>query len=70
MFKVQAVEFELRLYQKESIDGLEICGVLTQSPDPLNPIEWVPVLTGAVTTIIEFAVQVPPCVGNVEVKLS
>jgi hypothetical protein len=50
----QAVAFALRLYQKDNISGEAICGVLIQSPDPLNPIERIPVLTGEVNVITEF----------------
>jgi hypothetical protein len=70
MFKVQAVVFELLLYQNVNTPGLAICGVLIQSPEPLKPIACVPVLTGVVTEIIELTAQVPPCVVNVLVKLS
>ena len=69
-FKVHAVVLVLLLYQKDITPGLATKGNLIQSPTPLNVKFVVPVLTGVVPATIEFAVQVPLCVGKEVEKLS
>jgi hypothetical protein len=69
-FKVHAVVLLLLLYQKDITPGLATKGNLIQSPTPLNVKFVVPVLIGVVLATIEFAVQVPLCVGREVEKLS
>lgn len=73
ILNAQALSLPLLLCQKVKTPGFAICGVLIASLAPSKVKLYVPVLTGDVLykVVLTFvAVQVPPCVGNVLVKLS